>query len=76
MVTLRSFKGLRPQKNLAEKVASLPYDVLNSKEARVLAKGNPIAFYHVGKSEIDLLKILISTINEFTIRREKIYRNL
>ena len=54
MVTIRSFKGLRPQKDLAEKVASLPYDVLNSQEARVLAKGNPYAFYKVGKSEIDL----------------------
>lgn len=54
MVTIRAFKGLRPQKDLAEKVASLPYDVLNSKEARALAKGNPYAFYKVGKSEVDL----------------------
>ncbi|MEI8345924.1 MAG: DUF1015 family protein [Pseudomonadota bacterium] len=54
MATLRPFKGLRPVKELAEKVASFPYDVIDSKEARELAKGNPYSFLHVGKSEIDL----------------------
>ena len=68
MVTIRSFKGLRPQKELAEKVASLPYDVLNSKEARVLAKGNPYAFYKVGKSEVDLPE-------DINLYDERVYQN-
>ncbi|MFA4838637.1 MAG: DUF1015 family protein [Candidatus Neomarinimicrobiota bacterium] len=54
MVKIKAFKGIRPQKELVEKIASLPYDVLNSDEARVKAAGNPYSFLHVSKSEIDL----------------------
>ncbi len=54
MVVVRAFKGIRPKDELASKVASFPYDVINSKEARELAKGNPISFLHVNKPEIDL----------------------
>jgi uncharacterized protein (DUF1015 family) len=54
MVCVRPFKGVRPTKELAEKVASFPYDVLNSKEARELASGNPYSYLHVVKPEIDL----------------------
>ncbi|MCD6579509.1 DUF1015 domain-containing protein, partial [bacterium] len=54
MVTIRAFKGFRPKKGLENKVASFPYDVLNSKEAREITKGNPISFLHVVKPEIDL----------------------
>ncbi len=54
MVTIRAFKGYRPKKGLEDKVASFPYDVVNSKEAKVIAKGNPISFLHVVKPEIDL----------------------
>jgi uncharacterized protein (DUF1015 family) len=54
MVTVRAFKGVRPRKELAEKVASFPYDVINSKEAREIAKDNPYSFLHVVKPEIDL----------------------
>lgn len=54
MVVVRAFKGIRPKDELASKVASFPYDVMNSKEARELAKGNPISFLHVNKPEIDL----------------------
>jgi uncharacterized protein (DUF1015 family) len=53
MLTIKPFKALRPAKN-AEKIACLPYDVISSKEARELAKGNPISFLHVDKPEIDL----------------------
>lgn len=57
MVTVRSFKGIRPPNNkLAEQVASFPYDVINSDEARELAKGNPNSYLHVVKPEIDLPK--------------------
>jgi uncharacterized protein (DUF1015 family) len=54
MATIAPFKAVRPQKNLAKKVASRPYDVLNSQEARKEAAGNPDSFLHITKSEIDL----------------------
>lgn len=54
MATLQPFKALRPKPELAQQVASRPYDVLNSKEAREEAAGNPNTFLHITKSEIDL----------------------
>jgi uncharacterized protein (DUF1015 family) len=53
MAVIRPFRGLRPQSELAKKVASPPYDVLNTREAREMARDNPISFLHVNKSEID-----------------------
>lgn len=53
MAVLKPFKGLRPPVELAAKVASRPYDVLNSEEARVEAKGNPYTLLHIIKPEID-----------------------
>lgn len=54
MAIIRPFKALRPKKELASKVASRPYDVLNSEEARTEANGNAYSFLHITKSEIDL----------------------
>ena len=54
MADVRPFPGLRPKREFAEKIASPPYDVLNSEEARELAGKNPISFLHVVKPEIDL----------------------
>ena len=54
MITIRPFKALRPEAQHAKQVASRPYDVLNSKEAKVEAQGNPNSFLHITKSEIDL----------------------
>ncbi len=54
MSTFRPFKGLRPRPELAEQIASPPYDVINSEEAREMAAGNPLTFLHVVKPEIDL----------------------
>lgn len=54
MAIVKAFRGLRPVKNLVDKVAAPPYDVLNSEEAREMANGNPYSFLHVGKPEIDL----------------------
>jgi len=51
---IRAFQGLRPQPQLASQVASLPYDVVNTDEAKALAKGNPSSFLHVVRAEIDL----------------------
>lgn len=54
MATIVPFKALRPQAQYAKQVASRPYDVLNSTEARQEAQGNPYSFLHITKSEIDL----------------------
>ena len=54
MVKIRPFKGIRPPADAAEKVAALPYDVVDSQEARQLAEGNPYSFFHIDKAEIDL----------------------
>jgi uncharacterized protein (DUF1015 family) len=54
MVTISPFKALRPDAQYAKQVASPPYDVLNSKEAKTEAENNPNSFLHVTKSEIDL----------------------
>lgn len=54
MAILKAFKGLRPPVNIARDLASRPYDVLNSEEAREEAKGNPYSLLHIIKPEIDL----------------------
>ncbi|MEI9945722.1 MAG: DUF1015 family protein [Chitinophagaceae bacterium] len=54
MAQIKPFKALRPQPASANKVASRPYDVLNSTEAKEEAKGNPFSFLHITKAEIDL----------------------
>ena len=53
MVKIKPFKGIRPPKELVEEVASRPYDVLNSEEARKEAEGNEKSLYHIIKPEID-----------------------
>ena len=54
MVIVRPFKGLRPPKEIVKKLASRPYDVMNSEEARKEAEGNEYSLLHVTKAEIDL----------------------
>ncbi len=54
MVTITPFKALRPEAQLAKLVASRPYDVLSSKEAKVEAQGNSQSFLHITKAEIGL----------------------
>ncbi len=53
MAIIKPFKGIRPPKNLVTQVASRPYDVLSSEEAREEAKGNEKSLYHIIKPEID-----------------------
>lgn len=53
MAKVKPFKGVRPPRELVENVASRPYDVLNSDEARAEAEGNPKSLYHIIKPEID-----------------------
>lgn len=54
MVRIEPFRAYRPARELAERVASPPYDVLSSAEARQMAAGNAVSFLHVNKPEIDL----------------------
>lgn len=54
MAIIKPFRALRPPVNLAEKVAALPYDVMNTEEAIGMASGNPHSFLHVSRPEIDL----------------------
>lgn len=54
MATIRPFKGIRPVRELASKIAALPYDVMNSDEARKMVANNPHSFLHVDRAEVDL----------------------
>jgi uncharacterized protein (DUF1015 family) len=54
VAVIRPFCALRPQPERAEAVASVPYDVVNTEEARALAAGKPLSFLHVSRPEIDL----------------------
>lgn len=54
MSVLKPFKAIRPKKEYASQVAALPYDVMNSAEAKDMVKNNPFSFLHVDKAEIDL----------------------
>lgn len=54
MASIRPFRALRPPAERAHAVASVPYDVVNTEEARALAEGNPLSFLHVSRPEIDL----------------------
>src|SRR5688572_14272097 len=54
MANIRPFRAVRPKAEFAPQVASRPYDVLNSEEARIEAADNPHSFLHITKAEIDL----------------------
>ena len=54
MSIFRPFQAIRPKKEYADRVAALPYDVMNSREAAEMVQGNPYSFLHVDKAEIDL----------------------
>src|SRR5437762_9971847 len=54
MAIIRAFNALRPPTEKALEVSAVPYDVVNTTEARQLAAGNPLSFLHVSRPEIDL----------------------
>lgn len=54
MAFIKPFRGVRPKQELAEKVAALPYDVMNTEEAIEMAAGNAVSFLHISRPEIDL----------------------
>lgn len=54
MASVKPFRGLRPAAEVVEKVVSLPYDVMDTEEARLIIQGNPHSFLRVTRSEADL----------------------
>jgi uncharacterized protein (DUF1015 family) len=54
MAIVKPFRAIRPKKEYAEQVISLPYDVMSKEEASKMAEGNPYSFLHICRSEIDL----------------------
>jgi uncharacterized protein (DUF1015 family) len=54
VATVRPFRALRPRPDIAAEIAAVPYDVVNTEEARALAAGKPNSFLHVSRAEIDL----------------------
>jgi uncharacterized protein (DUF1015 family) len=54
MAVIRPFRAVRPSPEAAASVAAVPYDVVDTEEARALAAGNPLSFLHVSRAEIDL----------------------
>jgi uncharacterized protein (DUF1015 family) len=54
VAVIHPFRALRPARDAAPAVSSVPYDVVSTEEARQLAAGNPLSFLHVTRSEIDL----------------------
>ena len=54
MAKIRPFRALRPEPSAVSRIASVPYDVVNTEEARGLAAGNDLSFLHVSRAEIDL----------------------
>src|SRR5438874_13550158 len=56
MALVRPFRALRPTPDSAARVAAVPYDVVDTDEARALAAGDPLSFLHVSRAEIDLAR--------------------
>ncbi len=54
MAKIRAFRALRPEASVVSRIAAVPYDVVNTEEARALAQGNELSFLHVSRAEIDL----------------------
>ncbi len=79
MAKIKPFKGIRPPRELVEEVASRPYDVLNSEEARAEAAGNEKSLYHIIKPEINFVpgtdehdpKVYDKAVEQFNLFQEK-----
>ncbi|MBO0576594.1 DUF1015 domain-containing protein [Clostridium botulinum] len=56
MTILKSFRAIRPNKGFERKIAALPYDVVNTEEAKEIGEKNPYSFLHIDRAEIDLNK--------------------
>ena len=75
MAVLKPFKAYRPSPEFAKQVAALPYDVMNSEEARIIVKGNPYSFLHIEKPEIDLESDAnVYDVNVYEKARDNLYK--
>lgn len=72
MATVRPFAALRPPKNLAAQVSSLPYDVMNHAEAVAAARGNAQSFLHICRADIDTSEALIHAPETYAKSRENL----
>jgi uncharacterized protein (DUF1015 family) len=76
MAVIKPFKALRPANGLAPQIATLPYDVMNTKEAKQMASGNPNSFLHVSRAEIDLPESVDIHSDEVYNQAAKAFRKL
>lgn len=76
MAVIRPFKAVRPEPKVAHLVASVPYDVVNREEAAELAKGNPIYFLRVTRSEIEMDKKTDPYSEEVYLKAKENYERL
>ena len=74
MSLIRPFKGLRPKKGMAAEIASPPYDVMDSKEARKMAEGREHSFLHVVKPEIEYYVEWVKDYHELHIQDKNVKR--
>ena len=72
MAVIRPFNALRPPADRAAQVAAVPYDVVNTEEARSQASGNPWSFLHVSRSEIDLPSVSTFTMTKSIAKRSRL----
>ena len=72
MSTLHPFPALRPPRELAARVSSLPYDVMNHREAREMAAGNDASFLHICRSDIDTSETSIHAPETYAKARENL----
>ena len=75
MITIRPFKGLRPRKDICDKVASKPYDVLNSAEAKTEVQNNPYSFLRISKPEINFDTPIDQYADEVYAKGKEIFDN-
>ncbi|MCC6582441.1 MAG: DUF1015 domain-containing protein [Chitinophagales bacterium] len=73
MITIKPFKGLRPRKDIVDKVAAKPYDVLNSAEAKEEAKDNPFSFLRISKPEINFDTTIDQYADEVYLKGKEIF---
>lgn len=74
MSTLHPFPALRPPRELAARVSSLPYDVMNHREAKEMAAGNDASFLHICRSDIDTSEAAIHAPETYAKARENLER--
>ncbi|WP_288928136.1 DUF1015 family protein [uncultured Akkermansia sp.] len=74
MSTLHPFPALRPPRELAARVSSLPYDVMNHREAKEMAAGNDASFLHICRSDIDTGEAAIHAPETYAKARENLER--